>query len=137
MADLTITAASVVPGSNAVINRQYMAGASVTAGQPVYLDAATNTWKLADANGSAATAEALGVALHAASSGQPLAVQTAGDITIGATVAVGTIYVLSATAGGIAPSADGATGWYTTILGVATTAAIIRLAPNISGVAKP
>ncbi len=137
MADLTITAANVVAASTATIDRRYNAGASITAGQSVYLDLATNTWKLADANGAVELTVLGGVALHAASAGQPLAVITDGDYNPGATVAVGTIYVLSATAGGIAPSADAVTGWYTSILGVATTTSNIRVSRNVSGVAKP
>lgn len=137
MADITVTAANVVAGANASVDRRYNAGAAVTAGQTVYLDTATNTWKLADANASIDTAELGGVALHAASTGQPLAVLTDGDYNPGATVAVGTIYVVSDTPGGIAPAADGVTGWFTSVLGVATTAANIRVARNASRVAKP
>lgn len=137
MADLTITAANVVAGANSTIERRYNAGASITAGQPVYLDAVTNTWKLADANSSVDTAEVGGVALHAAATGQPLAVITGGDYNPGATVAVGTIYVAAATAGGIAPAADGVTGWFTSIIGVATTTSNLRVAINNSRVAIP
>ena len=138
MADLTITAASVVPvASTAQIERRYLAGATITAGQAVYLDTADNLLKLADANASAATAVLLGVALHGASAGQPLAVITGGDYNPGATVAVGTVYRLSGTAGGIAPNADGVTGWYTSLIGVATTASNIRVAINNSAVAIP
>ncbi len=137
MADLTITAANVAPGTNASIDRSYLAGATITAGQTVYLDTTTTTWKLADANLSQAAAVLGGVALHGASSGQPLAVQTRGQITIGATVAVGTIYQLSATAGGIAPSADAVSGWYTSTLGVAITTGIIDINIQVSNVAKP
>lgn len=137
MADITVTAANVVPGTNATIERNYVAGATITAGQTVYLDTATSTWKLADANLSQAAAVLGGVALHGASANQPLAVQTRGQITIGATVAVGTIYQLSGTAGGIAPAADAVTGWYASILGVAITAAIIDINIQVSNVAKP
>ena len=136
MADIIITAANVAAGAGAsVIN--VTAGASITAGQAVYRDAADGLYKLADANASQAAAAAVGIALHAAASGQPLAVLTGGNITIGATVAVGTIYVVSGTAGGIAPAADGVTGWFTTVLGVATTAGIIAVDVQVSGVAKP
>lgn len=46
MADLTITAASVLAGSNAT-TRQGTAGATITAGQVVYFDDTTKTYKLA------------------------------------------------------------------------------------------
>lgn len=127
MADLIITAASVLSGSGAKI-RYGTAGASLTAGQVLYYDTATSTYKLAD-NDSATEAvrSPVGIALHAAGSGQPITVQTAGPITIGATVAVGVVYCLSSTAGGIAPSADIATGDYNSILGIATSTTVINL----------
>jgi hypothetical protein len=88
MADLVITAANVLPGSSAVI-KEGTAGAAITAGQVVYADSATNTYKLADCNSAtAAVRSPKGIALHAAASGQPIAILTSGLITIGATVAV-------------------------------------------------
>jgi hypothetical protein len=137
VADLVITAANVVAGTNAVVNRSYNAGATITAGQAVYLDSTTSTWKLGDANAAAPANTVQGVALHGASSGQPLAVQTAGPITIGATVAVGTIYVLSATPGGIAPHGDLVSTWYTNVIGVGISATQIQLNIINSGVAVP
>lgn len=136
MADITVTAASVVPGSDAVIDRGGTAGATITAGQVVYKEAASGTYKLADAN--SATAEVRqpdGIALNGASANQPIAVQTGGSITIGATVVAGTTYVLSsATAGGIAPQADLTTGDDVVILGVATSTSAIKVSIVVSGV---
>ena len=127
MAEVSITAANVVPGSDAEFYRG-LAGATVTAGMAVYLDEMTNTLKLADANLSLEAAEVKGIALHAASSGQPLKIQTAGELTIGGTVVLSTIYILGAGgSGGVAPAADLASGWYTSILGVASSATKLRL----------
>ena len=112
-----------------------MAGASITAGQALYLDSATSTYKLADANASSATATVVGIALHAAESGQPIKLLTSGNITIGGTVAVGRVYVVSGTAGGIAPSSDLTAGWYTGIIGIGTTTAIIAVTITLGGVA--
>jgi hypothetical protein len=137
MANITVTPANVTAGAGAVVQRSYNAGASITAGQTVYLDPATNLWQLASANTSQATAVVAGIALHAASAGQPLAVQVGGTINIGATVAVGTIYVLGATAGSIAPVADALTGWYTSIVGVAVTTTSLLLTLQVANVAKP
>ncbi len=134
--DLSITAASVQSGTGAVTT-DGTAGASITAGQMVYLDATDNKYKLADANLSSAAAATVGVSLHAASNGQPLRIQTSGPITIGATVAVGTVYVLSGTAGGIAPAADLTTGWRTSIVGVATSTTSITLKIYASDAAVP
>jgi hypothetical protein len=106
MADLTVTAASVLFTSGSKIS-SYNAGAAVTAGQAVYLDSTTSTLKLAQADGTAAEADAVGIALHAAGTGQPLSYAATGSvINIGATTAKTTTYVVSATAGGIAPQAD-------------------------------
>lgn len=135
MADLTITAANVAAGSGATIERAYNAGATITAGQAVYFDTVTNTWKLCDADSSATVGALGGVALHAAASGQPLAVLTAGNITIGATVAVGRVYVASATPGGIAPHSDLTTGWYTAILGIGISTTVIAVGIQRGGVA--
>lgn len=142
MVDLVITAASVLPGTDTE-GAQFeagIAGASITAGQPVYLDSTTNTYKLADNNDtSAALSVVRGIALHAAATGQPLKIQTRGPITIGATVASGSVYVLSATAGGIAPVADLATGNRCTILGVGLNGSTTRinLQPYASQAVRP
>lgn len=135
MADITVTAASVAPGSNANTSTG-TAGASITAGQTVYLDSSTNTIKLADCDLSAAAATVVGVALHAAASGQPITYQTGGIITIGATVVAGKAYVCSATAGGIAPIADLTTNWRTSLIGIALTSGTIDLKIYNSGVAN-
>jgi hypothetical protein len=105
MADLVITAANVIKGSGAVLETG-TAGASVTAGQVVYLDSATSTLKLAQCDGTTAEAAVVGVALHAAGTNQPLTYQKSGTMNIGATTAKTTTYMLSAAPGGIAPQAD-------------------------------
>jgi hypothetical protein len=134
MADLSITAASVLAGSGATTARG-TAGATITAGQLLYLDSSDNELKLADSNDTAAKATVVGVALHASLDGQPLAYLTSGNITIGATVSLGKVYVLSTTAGGIAPIDDIASTEYISVLGVATTTAIITVNIQNSGVA--
>ena len=110
--DLSITAASVVPGARAV-KVQGTAGATLTAGQLVYLDATAGTFKLADADASATTAVVVGLTANGAASGQPVTIITEDDdLTVGATLSMSApVYVLSATAGGIAPVADVTTGW--------------------------
>lgn len=141
MADLSITAANVAKVSGNV--RHGTAGATITAGQAVYLDSATGTWKLAvvDGTGSPTTntagANGLGIALHGAASGQPITVQYDGVINPGGTVTVGVIYCCSpAAAGGIAPSADVSSvdNDYVSILGVGITASQIKLGILASGV---
>lgn len=110
------------------------AGETITAGQTLYLDAATNTYKLADVNASGKDVIA-GISLHGASSGQPIKFQAGGTINLGVTLTVGLIYVGSATPGGIAPSADGITGWKTCVLGIATTTANLKMGILAGGTA--
>lgn len=135
MADLSLTAANVVSGSNAAITRG-VAGATITAGQAVYLDPTNGKYLLADSNSATVAArQASGIALHGASLNQPLAVQTAGDITIGGAVTAGVAYYLSDTPGGICPVADVGAGEYVCILGVAKSATVLALNiqfPNVA-----
>jgi hypothetical protein len=105
MADLTVTAASVLFTSGSKLTGT--AGAAVTAGQVVYLDSAASTLKLSQSDGTTAEAAAVGIALHAAGSGQPLTYAPTGSvINIGATTSKATTYVVSAAAGGVCPQAD-------------------------------
>jgi len=129
MADLSITASQVIAGSDAIFF-DGVAGATVTAGQPVYQDSVDTLLKLADANLSLATANAKGIALHGASASQPLRIQVAGTITMGAAAApvVGKLYKLSITAGGITPIEDtSAGGQYDTNIGVGAALNTIKL----------
>jgi len=135
MADLSVTAANCVKGSNAIVENGH-AGETITAGQVVYLDSSTNLYMKADADAATAAARnPRGIALNSASLNQPLAVQTKGDLTLGATLTAGISYYLSgATAGGIAPVADVGTGEYYVLIGLATSTSVLRLSLNYSGV---
>lgn len=135
MADLTITATSVVAGGNAR-TVDGTAGATITAGQVVYLDSDAGTYKLADNDSATAAVRSPdGIALNGAASGQPVRVLKAGNITIGATVTAGVAYYLSSTAGGICPVADLGSGDYPTLLGFATSASVIDVNIVEAGVA--
>lgn len=138
MSDITITPSGVVKGTGAAIT-DGTAGGTITAGDAVYFDTSANEWLRAQADGSLPEAgeSGIGIALHAASENQPIKVQTAGLITIGGTVVVGQAYVVSATAGGIAPLADLVSTNKVTPLGWGVTAAIISLNPLYLGVVKP
>lgn len=136
MADLTITAANVLKGVGAKVTHGE-AGASITQGQQVYHDGATRTWKLADADGaSAAIRTATGTALNAASSGQPIAVQTEGQVNLGATLTPGVAYYLSNTPGGVCPIADVGTGEFVCLVGVAMSASLLSLNYLYTGVSN-
>jgi hypothetical protein len=136
MADLTITAANVLAGSGAKkVNGT--AGATITAGQAVYLDSADNEYKLADNDSATAAVRTVaGIALHASLDGQPLTILSQGPITIGATTAVGEVYCLSSTAGGICPVADIAAGDYNTIIGIGTSTTVIDVKLHAAGAVK-
>jgi hypothetical protein len=136
MADVVVTAANVQKDATTRI-AQGIFGATVTAGQTVYLDAADGKWKLADANASAITAALVGVALNGGADGQPGFIAIGGNFNPGFTAVVGTIYVLSATAGGIAPAADLLTGWRTAIVGVGLAANSLGLVNYASGALVP
>lgn len=138
MADISVTAGSVIAGDDARIANG-TAGATITAGQTVAKNTTSGKWVLAEAD--AATTAAMiagsggvGIALNGASDGQPIQVQIEGDINPGGTVTIGEIYCVSPTAGGIAPFSDLLTDDYVTVLGVGTTASNIKMLPIVSGV---
>jgi hypothetical protein len=122
MADLSITAGSVVPSSSATkVNGK--AGEAINAGQTVFLDTtASNTYKLADGNDSTKMPVA-GIAGNTAGTGQALQVITADPaLTIGSHgLGNGIPLFQSATAGGICPFADLSTGNKTTCVAVTAT----------------
>lgn len=136
MADLVITPANVIKGSVTAypnLTATGIAGETITAGQAVYINASdSNKIYKADANASSSSAAAVGIALHAALAGQPVQYMTSGALTFGAILTVGQYYVVSATAGGIAPTADLASGWYSTLLmwGYSTSVAIVNPIPT-------
>lgn len=104
MADLTVTAASVV--NVTANNLSGTAGETITAGQAIYTKAADGKlWKALSA-GTAEQGAPVGVSLNGGAVGQPIHYASAGTIVIGATTVKTTTYVLSATAGGICPQAD-------------------------------
>jgi len=141
MADLSQTAANVALGASTTPTRVVQYGEAVTQGMPLYF-ASDGKWYQADANDTAAKA-AVGaiavspgaingyglVALPASTPGKSL-------VNLGATLAVGTVYAVSATKGAIAPLADIVSTQFVTVLGIATTAALLDFQPSISNTAK-
>jgi hypothetical protein len=121
MADLSITAADVVAADGAVSSREYIAGATIAAGDLVYIDTANdNVLKLAQADGTALEATVLGIAMCGASTGQPCIVAVSGNLDIGASLTVGQVYILSTAAGKICPVSDLASSSFCSIIGVGT-----------------
>lgn len=120
MPDLTITAEDVINSDAATIIKGDSASA-ISAGQVVY-KLANGKFGLADADGISPLFKVAGIAINStAGADQPLSVCTNDPVFgTGATGLVsGDIYVLSATAGGIAPASDLAEDMNVQILGVA------------------
>ena len=136
MADISQTAANVAAGSSTTRVQLVQAGEAITQGQPVYL-ASDGKYYQTDANDTAENAQAKGVAVSPASTDGYILMAVDGLINLGATLAVGQVYVVSATKGAIAPYGDLTTNDYVTILGVATTTALLDINILISGVQKP
>lgn len=135
MVDITITAANVVAGSNA-LKETGTAGETITAGQALYKASATKKWMKADSNSATAEArQATAIALTGSALNQPIVVLKSGDITIGATLTAGTAYYLSDTAGGICPLADVGSGEYVCLLGLAKSTTVLTVDIQYPGVA--
>ncbi len=115
MAAISITAANVLTSPSATIFTG-TAGATVTQGQPLYLDSVTNTYKLANALTNNPVA---GVALVGASANQSM-ILCSRDPNFGGgfTSTTGNVILVGNTAGVIQPYEDRTTGWYVTSLGV-------------------
>ena len=135
MADLSITATGVLASTNA-FSEPCQWGETVAAGASVYKSATDGKMYNAECD-VLAHVSVYGVALTGGAVNQVGQVQRTGNITIGATVGVGTIYVLSAAAGKICPSADLASTNYVSIIGVGVSATDIQLAVLNTGVQKP
>jgi len=112
------------------------AGVAITAGQVVYVDTSdSGKIKLADSDAATPAFNVAGIALHAASPGQPLTyVTTDPSFTIGATVAIGDAIYLSDTPGGMTKTfSELESGDKITILGVAVTTGTMNLYPVQGG----
>ncbi len=142
MADITVaTGGSTVLASAGAKVKWVTCGVQTTAGEPVYLDSAdSNKSKLCDSD-FLASSDCEGIALNGAEDGQPLKIITKGELFIGGTVAVGTRYFVSVTAGGITPHSDAAAlpaiGDYVTLLAVGKTTTLLDVQIHVSGVAIP
>jgi hypothetical protein len=131
-ADVTIT--SVTPSVNAQgINRTHTAGEALSVGNLVYRSATDLKMYKADANSAtAANRVVYGICVSAAAIGAPVVIVTEDpSLTLGgSTITNGAAYILSATAGGLAPLSDGTTGWYVHLLGVGTGSTTLSFKGN-------
>jgi len=135
MADIVITPANVQPTQQG--NLRGVAGVAISAGQMCRLDSADNKWKLASATAED-TADAPAMALNSAAPDQEVILGSdRNDVTLGSGVlAAGEVYVVSATAGGLAPIGDLVSGNFTSIVGYAISADAIRFSRVVTGIAK-
>ena len=134
MADLSSITA-VRPTANTQ-TRILQYGGTVAVGQPVSLSSAK--YVASDANASATLAAATGIAMTpGVTDGYGIVAVGGSVILVGATMTVGETYLVSATAGGIMPNADKATGDYVTRLGTASTATQLNLSVQATGIQVP
>lgn len=131
MTELSITASQVSPSTGVKIENG-TAGATIVAGDLIFLDPATNTYKLFDANLTAANTEQPRIALNSAAAGQPVAATAQGTVTLGAAAAPvqGTPYFASGTAGKLCTAGDLVTGWKGVIVGFGGATNTIKLIPS-------
>ncbi len=136
MADQTVVAANVAKSNTADYNSFYPAGATITQGQLVYLDA-NNRWQLADSDAAAtgnAKTDTRGITLAAGSNGQLITVVTRDTaLNPGFTVTNGVAYWSSPNAGNVSNVAP-TTGNYAVFLGVGASTTTINFNPTASGV---
>ena len=137
MAAIAITAANVVPSATAVLRKEYTAGATITAGQVVYLNT-SNQWVLADSDAAVTgngIADLRGVAVNGGSLNQPLTVCVSDPaFTPGGTLSKGLAVYLFTTAGSMSFADIPTTGAYTVFLGVAISTTQMNLSQVASGV---
>lgn len=130
MAEISVTASAIRGETSGMVRGT--AGASITAGQTLYLDS-SNLLQLADANNTSAD-EIVGIALHASAANQPLVYARSGNVTFNAALTAGVFYVVGTTAGSIAPISDATTGWRVLKLGYASSTTNLVLEMTDTGV---
>ncbi len=133
MSALSVTPANVLASANAT-KQTGVAGATITAGQALYVDTANgNVMKLLDADAVAPANVYAGIALHGSLTGQPITyVLSDPTFTPGATLVSGDTIWTSATAGGITKTAaDNSSGVKVTVIGSATSSTVMNLSPQL------
>ena len=143
MANLTITVASVLHPANSPRLTLNIAGEALLRGQVVYL-AADSKWYKAIASGTAIQAgngeasSKIRIAMADVATGQLVPLLEAGQqYTVGATLTLTKLYVVSATTGLICPSTDLVTGNYFTPLGYPVSTTVLDFQPNSTGQLTP
>lgn len=126
MADVSITPGDVRLYTQDALPKTLLAGGTITAGDFVYFDSATRNWKRAQADGTAAESQAVYIALSDAASGEYFIGVDSTLVVIGmSALTLGVMYVVSATAGKMAPIGDLTTGQYITLVGVPSSTSVL------------
>jgi hypothetical protein len=131
MADITMTAASIVPVSGNANNvfEYGISNAAIAAGQTVYYDPTTGLYGLFDTDSATVAVHTLrGLAVSSApAAGAAVVVQTAGTCAVGSVLTAGRVYCgCAGTAGGVAANADLASGDYIHSLGIAISTSVLE-----------
>ena len=124
MAEFSITASHVTKETGSA--KTGTAGDTLTAGMGLYIDTSdSNKLKKCDANGTGDAKTCAGIALHNASSGQPIEYLDNGQVvlTTGSALGVAGLPVIAGatTPGALAPHTDLAAGWIPNVLGFLDT----------------
>ena len=137
MADIVITAANFIPSSVAQTFTG-TAGATITAGQPVYLNTVTSTYNLCNANATGNGINVFGgIAMDGASNGQRFLIcRSDTNCALGGTVNSGQVVIVSGNAGNVCDVSSAVTGWYVTVIGVGIGGNNINFSPVGSNLAK-
>jgi len=141
MADISQTAANVKRGSTTTPTQSVLYGETIVQGQPLYR-ATDGKWYRCDANDGVAKAVVGGISLTpgVADDGGTIALPSstpgASLVNLGATLAVGEVYGVSAAVGAIAPISDITSTQFVSVIGIATTTALLDFQPSISNTAK-
>jgi len=132
--DLTITVANLTLTQNTTLSTTILeAGAAITPGVPVYFNTGDNQYHPAEAKETEEKAKVAAIALTYAGDGEFFVAIQRGIFELGSALVIGKTYVISDTTGLITVDSDATTDWYKTVLGVATTVALLDLKINISG----
>lgn len=126
MANLTITTASVELSDDSV--PQFgVAGEPLSAGQTVRLNSADRRWYKAISSSVVGSSESTAIVILGAATGGQIGLCLGGSYVVGATLALNTLYVVSATVGLICPIVDLVTGNWVSPLFVSKSTTVGQL----------
>lgn len=138
MADLSITESNVAIASESSRVVPITFGETLLKGELAYLKASDGLYWKADSDASD-TAKVSHLVIVGGTAGQIGVGLQQGNVSLGAILTAGTVYVLSSNSGKICAISDGnhASGDFITIIGVASTTSVLNFKINATGIAKP